>query len=165
MVPRGRRCGDSEAWRGAGAASLSASSCRSIICFFTAYTGAGQPRFYLALNPELPNPGYAAFVVMTKDMEAREQVRSRLLASVDEQFPQVWVRVTRLELGPPVGFPVQFRVVGPDTQKVREIAREVEAVVASSPKVRDVQLDWNDPVRVLKVDLDQDKGKGRHCGP
>jgi multidrug efflux pump subunit AcrB len=133
--------------------------------FFTAYTGAGQPRFYLALNPELPNPGYAVFVVMTQDMEARERVRSRLMASVDEQFPQAWVRVTRLELGPPVGFPVQFRVVGPDTQKVREIAREVEAVVASSPKVRDVQLDWNDPVRTLKVDLDQDKARALGLAP
>ena len=127
--------------------------------FFTAYTGAGQPRFYLSLNPELPNPGYAVFIVMTRDTEARERVRSRLMASVNEQFPEVWFRVTRLELGPPVGFPVQFRVVGPDTQVVRRIAREVEAVVASSPKVRDVQLDWNDPVRTLKVDLDQDKAR------
>ena len=135
------------------------------IRFFTAYTGAGQPRFYLSLNPELPNPGYAVFIVMTKDMEARERVRSRLMASVDQQFPQMWVRVTRLELGPPVGFPVQFRVVGPDTQKVREIAREVEHVVASSPKVRDVQLDWNDPVRTLKVDLDQDKARALGLAP
>ena len=87
--------------------------------FFTAYTGAGAPRFYLALNPELPNPGYAQFVVMTKDLEARERVRSRLMAAADQQFPQAWVRVTRLELGPPVGYPVQFRVVGPDTQVVR----------------------------------------------
>ena len=102
---------------------------------------------------------------MTKDMEARERVRSRLMASVDEQFPQVWVRVTRLELGPPVGYPVQFRVVGPDTQKVREIAREVEQVMASSPKVRDVQLDWNDPVRTLKVDLDQDKARALGLTP
>jgi multidrug efflux pump subunit AcrB len=133
--------------------------------FFTAYTGAGQPRFYLSLNPELPNPGYAVFIVMTKDTEARELVRSRLMASVDEQFPQVWVRVTRLELGPPVGFPVQFRVVGPDTQKVREIAREVEAAVASNPKVRDLQLDWNDPVRTLKVDLDQDKARALGLAP
>jgi multidrug efflux pump subunit AcrB len=129
------------------------------IRFFTAYTGAGQPRFYLSLDPELPNPGYAVFIVMTKDTEARERVRSRLMASGNEQFPEVWIRVTRLELGPPVGFPVQFRVVGPDTQVVRRIAREVEAVVASSPKVRDVQLDWNDPVRTLKVDLDQDKAR------
>ena len=75
------------------------------------------------------------------------------------------MRVTRLELGPPVGFPVQFRVVGPDTQKVRSIAREVEAVVASSPKVRDVQLDWNDPVRTLRVDLDQDKARALGLAP
>jgi len=126
---------------------------------FTAYTGAGQPRFYLALDPELPNPGYAAFVVVTKDLQARERVRARLMAGADEQFPKVWVRVTRLELGPPVGFPIQFRVVGPDTLKVREIAREVEAVVAASPKVRDVQLDWNDPVRMMKVEVDQDKAR------
>jgi len=133
--------------------------------FYTAYTGAGQPRFYLSLDPELPNPGYAAFVVMTKGLEAREQVRSRLMASVNEQFPNVWVRVTRLELGPPVGFPVQFRVVGPDTLKVREIARQVEAVVAASPKVRDVQLDWNDPVRTLRVDIDQDKARTLGLAP
>jgi multidrug efflux pump subunit AcrB len=133
--------------------------------FFTAYTGAGQPRFYLSLDPELPNPGYAVFIVMTRDTEARERVRSRLMASVDKEFPQVWVRVTRLELGPPVGFPVQFRIVGPDTQKVREIAREVEAVVASSLKVRDVQLDWNDPVRTLRVDLDQDKARALGLAP
>ncbi len=135
------------------------------IRFFTAYTGAGQPRFYISLDPELPNPGYAIFVVMTKDTEARERVRSRLMASVNEEFPEVWVRVTRLELGPPVGFPVQFRVVGPDTQRVRSIAREVEAVVASSPKVRDVQLDWNDPVRTLRVDLDQDKARALGLAP
>jgi len=132
---------------------------------FTAYTGAGLPRFYLALNPELPNPGYAVFVVVTKGVEAREHVRSRLMALANDEFPGAWVRVTRLELGPPVGFPVQFRVVGPDTQKVREIAREVEAVVASSPKVRDVQLDWNDPVRTLKVDLDQDKARALGLAP
>lgn len=133
--------------------------------FFTAYTGAGAPRFYLALNPELPNAGYAQFVVMTKDLQARERVRSRLMASADQQFPQAWVRVTRLELGPPVGFPVQFRVVGPDTQVVREIARKVEHVVASSPKVRDVQLDWNDPVRALRVQLDQDKARALGLAP
>lgn len=133
--------------------------------FFTAYTGAGQPRFILSLNPEMPNPGYAVFVVMTKDTEARERVRSRLMARVDAEFPQAWVRVTRLELGPPVGFPVQFRVVGPDTQKVREIAREVQAVMASSPKLRDVQFDWNDPVRALRVDIDQDKARALGLAP
>src|SRR4029434_9976301 len=76
-----------------------------------------------------------------------------------------WVRVTRPEMGPAVGYPVQFRVVGPDTQKVREIAREVEHVMSSSPKVRDVQFDWNDPVRTLKVDLDQDKARALGLTP
>ena len=133
--------------------------------FFTAYTGAGAPRFYLSLNPELPNPGYAQFVVMTKDLEAREAVRERLINAADQQFPQAWLRVTRLELGPPVGYPVQFRVVGPDTQVVRQIAREVEQAVASNPKVRDVQLDWNDPVRALKVQLDQDKASALGLTP
>ncbi|PKO31313.1 MAG: multidrug transporter AcrB [Betaproteobacteria bacterium HGW-Betaproteobacteria-7] len=127
--------------------------------FFTAYTGASAPRFYLSLNPELPNPGYGQFIVMTKDLEARERVRSRLMAMVDEQFPQTWVRITRLELGPPVGFPVQFRIVGPDTQKVRSIAREVDHVVASHPQARDVQLDWNEPVRTLGVEIDQEKAR------
>ncbi|EJM72486.1 cation/multidrug efflux pump [Pseudomonas sp. GM49] len=133
--------------------------------FYTAYTGAGAPRFYLSLNPELPNPGFAQFVVMTRDLDARERVRARLVASSDQQFPQAWVRVTRLELGPPVGYPVQFRVVGPDTQVVRKIARDVEKVIASNPKVRDLQLDWNDPVRTLKVELDQDKASALGLTP
>ncbi|HET9651215.1 MAG TPA: efflux RND transporter permease subunit, partial [Usitatibacter sp.] len=133
--------------------------------FFTVYTGAGAPRFYLSLDPELPNPGFAQFIVMTKDLEARERVRSKLMAEAPAQFPEAWIRVTRLELGPPVGFPVQFRVVGPDTQKVREIAREVEHVVASSDKVRDVQLNWYDPVRTLRVDLDQDKARALGLTP
>jgi multidrug efflux pump subunit AcrB len=133
--------------------------------YFTAYTGAGAPRFYLSLNPELPNPGFAQLVVMTKDLDARERVRARLMTAADQQFPQAWVRVTRLELGPPVGYPVQFRVVGPDTQVVRRIAREVQNVVASNPKVRDLQLDWNDPVRTLKVELDQDKASALGLTP
>jgi multidrug efflux pump subunit AcrB len=133
--------------------------------FYTAYTGAGQPRFYLSLNPELPNPGYAVLIVMTKDVTAREKVRARLMAMANDEFPEAWVRVTRLELGPPVGYPVQFRIVGPDTQKVREIAREVQAVVAANPNVRDVQLDWNDPVRTLRVDVDQEKARALGLAP
>ena len=133
--------------------------------FYTAYTGAGAPRFYLSLDPELPNPGYAQFVVMTRDLEARERVRSRLMAMAGERFPQAWVRVTRLELGPPVGFPIQYRIVGADTQVVRTIARQVEQVVASNPQVRDVQLDWNDPVRALGVELDQEKVRALGLSP
>jgi len=89
--------------------------------FFTAYTGAGTPIFYLSIQPELPNPGFAQFVVKTAGIEQRERVRARLmdLFGKDEFMPDVRARVTRLEFGPPVGFPVQFRVIGPDKAQVR----------------------------------------------
>ncbi len=131
------------------------------IAYFTAYTGQGSPRFYLSLQPELPNPGYAQFVLMTRSLEAREAVRARLMAlfDADREFPAVRGRVLRLEFGPPVGFPVQFRVTGPDAAEVRRIAYEVRDIVRASPLVRDTQLDWNDQVRALKLDVDQDKAR------
>ncbi|MDD3596278.1 efflux RND transporter permease subunit [Sulfuricurvum sp.] len=133
----------------------------SNVTSFTAYTGAGTPRFFLSLFPELPNPSYAEFVVVTPNLEAREQVRSRLmeLFAKNEAFPDVRGRVTRLEFGPPVGFPVQFRIIGPDEQKVREIAYRVRDIVRSSPLVRDTQLDWNEQVRSIAVHVDQDKAR------
>lgn len=126
---------------------------------FTAYTGAGSPRFYLSLSPELPNPGYAQFVIMTRDLSAREAVRSRLLQlfKTNEQFLSLRGRVARLEFGPPVGFPVQFRVIGPDTQEVRRIAERVRAEMAKSPLIRDPQFDWGEQVRVQRVKVDQEK--------
>lgn len=126
---------------------------------FTAYTGAGSPRFYLSLSPELPNPAYAQVVVLTRDLDAREAVRRRLLKLFEsnEQFPTLRGRVVRLEFGPPVGFPVQFRVVGPDTDTVRVIAEKVRARVAQSDLVRDVQLDWSEKARVQRVVVDQVK--------
>mgnify|MGYP006196493469 CR=1 FL=1 len=131
------------------------------IDFFTAYTGQGSPRFYLSLQPELPNPGYAQFVVMPRDLEAREVVRSRLLAlfETDQEFPNLRGRVLRLEFGPPVGFPVQFRVTGPDTAEVRRIAYQVRDIVSQNSLVRDTQLDWNDQVRALRLNVDQDKAR------
>ncbi len=129
--------------------------------FFTAYTGAGTPRFYLSIQPELPNPGFAQFVVKTAGTEQRERVRARLmnLFEKDEALPDVQARVTRLEFGPPVGFPVQFRVIGPDKAQVREIAYRVRDTVRQSPLVRDTQLDWNEQVRTVQVHVDQDKAR------
>jgi multidrug efflux pump len=129
--------------------------------YFTAYTGAGSPRFYLSLQPELPDPGYAQFVIMTAGLEQREAVRKRLLAIFEknEEFPQVRGRVVRLDFGPPVGFQVQFRVMGPDTEKLREISYQVRAEMQKSPLVRDTQLDWNEQVRAINVDVDQDKAR------
>ncbi len=129
--------------------------------FFTAYTGGGTPRFYLSIQPELPNPGFAQFVIKTAGVEQRERVRARLmdLFAKDEAFPDVNARVTRLEFGPPVGFPVQFRVIGPDKAQVREIAYRVRDTVRKSPLVRDTQLDWNEQVRSVQVHVDQDKAR------
>jgi len=128
---------------------------------FTAYTGAGSPRFYLSLEPELPNPGYAQFVIMTANTEDREALRSRLLAyfDKDEAQPLVRGRVMRLEFGPPVGFPVQFRVIGPDPDTVRGIAYRVRDIVRESNLVRDTQLNWNERVRTQQVRVDQDKAR------
>ncbi len=94
---------------------------------FTAYTGAGSPRFFLSLNPDLASPNYAKFIIQTDGAEARERLRSKLtkLFEADKEFPNLRGRVTRLKFGPPVGFPVQFRIVGPEVSKVREIAYRV----------------------------------------
>lgn len=128
---------------------------------FTVYTGSGTPRFYLSMEPELPNPGYAQFVIMTSGIEAREALRTRLLDyfAKDEAQPLVRGRVLRLEFGPPVGFPVQFRVIGPDPDTVRGIAYRVRDIVGGSPLVRDTQLNWNERVRSQRIHVDQDKAR------
>jgi multidrug efflux pump subunit AcrB len=131
------------------------------IAHFTAYTGAGAPRFFLSISADLPNPGLAQIIVNTKSIADREAVRGRLLElfAKGEQLPDLRGRVTRFEFGPPVGFPVQFRVIGPDAAQVREIAYRVRDKVRDSPLVRDTQLDWNEQVRAIHVQLDQDKAR------
>ncbi|MFN7666429.1 MAG: efflux RND transporter permease subunit [Inhella sp.] len=124
---------------------------------FTAYTGAGSPRFYLSLSPELPNPGYAQFVVQTAGLKEREALRTRLRQLFDEnaELPDAHARVTRLEFGPPVGYPVQFRILGPDPDELRRLAQQVRNEVDKSPLVRDVQLDWFEPVRRIQVEVNR----------
>ncbi len=131
------------------------------IAHFTAYTGAGAPRFFLSISADLPNPGLAQIIVNTRSTDDREAVRGRLLDlfAKGEQFPDLRGRVTRFEFGPPVGFPVQFRVIGPSTAQVREIAYRVRDTVRASPLVRDTQLDWNEQVRAVSVQLDQDQAR------
>lgn len=128
---------------------------------FTAYTGAGAPRFFLSLSADLPNPGLAQIVVQTANVADREAVRARLLDlfARGEAFPDLRGRVSRFEFGPPVGFPVQFRVIGPDAAQVREIAYRVRDLVRQSLLVRDTQLDWNEQVRTMRVRLDQDQAR------
>ena len=131
------------------------------VAHFTAYTGAGAPRFFLSISADLPNPGLAQVIVNTRSIADREAVRGRLLALFErnEAFPDLRARVTRFEFGPPVGFPVQFRVIGPDAVQVRELAYRVRDTVRQSPLVRDTQLDWNEQVRTIDVELDQSKAR------
>ena len=125
---------------------------------FTTYVGEGSPRFFLALNPVLPNESFALTVVMTKGAEARERLKAKLEKAVaDGAVTEARVRIDRLNFGPPVGFPVQFRVVGSDPLKVREIADEVRDVMRKDPNTVDVQLDWNEQVKHIELKINQDR--------
>jgi multidrug efflux pump len=134
---------------------------------FTAYTGAGAPRFYMALNPDLPDPSFAKFVIQAKSPEARERLRARLqeLFASDTEFALPRMRVVRLEFGPPVGFPVQFRVVGPNPTKVREVAHRVRDIVRQNPHARDAQLEWDEPSKVVRLKVDQDRARALGLTP
>src|SRR6185369_1699321 len=92
------------------------------IATYTSYIGQGSPRFWLGLNPQLPNEAFAEIVIVPKDVEARERIKARLEKAVnDGDLTEARVRVDRFNFGPPVGFPVQFRVIGPDPNTVRDI--------------------------------------------
>ena len=126
---------------------------------FVSYVGSGTPRFFLPLDQQLVNANFGQFVVNAKDNEAREIVRSRLIALFAGDFPELRGRVTRLENGPPVGFPVQFRVVGEDKQVIRGIANEVAAVMRENRWTRDVNVDWEEASRVIRLEIDQDRAR------
>ncbi len=134
---------------------------------FTAYTGAGSPRFYLSLSPELPNPGYAQLVVQTAGTPEREALRAKLKALFNggEFLPDAHGRVTRLEFGPPVGYPVQFRLLGPEPAELRRLAEAVRAEVRKSPLVRDVQLDWFEQVRRIEVEVNRSEAARAGISP
>jgi len=124
--------------------------------WYTSYIGAGPPRFFLAYNPPLPNDAVATIVLTTRDPEARERVRARLMAfAAREGAPEARVRVSRLELGPPVGFPVQFRVIGTDLAAVRRAADQVLQALRNTPGARDAQLAWGERAPSMRLELDQ----------
>src|ERR1700750_3412914 len=132
----------------------------------TACVGQGSPRFWLGLNPQLPNEAFAEIVIVAKDVQARERIKAKIENAVaDGALSEARVRVDRFNFGPPVGFPVQFRVVGPDTGKVREIAYQVRDVMRQNPNVKDVQLDWNEQSPYLKLVVDQDRARALGLTP
>jgi multidrug efflux pump len=126
---------------------------------FVAYIGVGSPRYYLPLDIQLAHRGFAQFIILTKNLEEREALRSDLLKLFETDFPSLRASVLRLENGPPVGFPVQFRVDGNDLPKIREIAHQVADIMRANPNLANVQLGWEEPSKVMKVSIDQSKAR------
>ncbi len=126
---------------------------------FSTYVGQGAIRFYLPIDVALPNDFFAQSVVVTKGLKQREQVRARLEQALTTHFPEVVARIYPLELGPPVGWPVKYRVSGPDPQGVRSISLQVADLLGATAGVRNVNFDWVEPARVMRIRIDQDQAR------
>ncbi|WP_448191616.1 efflux RND transporter permease subunit [Azospirillum sp. sgz301742] len=127
--------------------------------YWVAYTGGGSPRFYLPLDQQLQNANFAQFVVMTKGLEEREEVLNRLEARLETAFPAARVRISRLENGPPVGYPVQFRVTGDNPATIRKIAYAVRDRMRAHPNIANVHLDWDELSKRARLEVDIAKAR------
>jgi multidrug efflux pump len=125
----------------------------------TSYVGNGSPRFYLPLDVQTPNLNLGEIMVMTRGGEARERVLANIQQWFESDFPLVRGRVNRLENGPPVGYPVQFRVFGQDNRQVQAIADQVAAILRADSHIRRVNQDWGERLKRVRVDVDQDKAR------
>ena len=126
---------------------------------YVGYMGSGSPRYYLSLDQKLPAASVAQFVILTRNIEEREQVMDWLEEILNRDFPMVRTRVARLENGPPVGYPLQFRVSGEHIPQVRELARRVAEHVRDNPHTQNVHLDWEEPSKVVRLNVDQNRAR------
>jgi len=129
------------------------------VASWSTYVGRGAIRFYLPLNVQLANDFFAQAVVIAKDVSARERLHAALEKKLAEDLPGVVSRVSPLELGPPVGWPVQYRVSGPDLGQVRAISLQLGAILGSDNNLRRVNFDWMEPARKVRVEIDQDQAR------
>ncbi len=125
----------------------------------TTWIGSGVPRFYLPLNQVFPQSNVSQAILLPKDLAARERLRTRLPTLLAAEFGEARTRVKVLPNGPPVDYPVQFRVVGPDAKLVRQAADQVKEVLRVHPSMRGVNDNWNEQIKVLHLDIDQDKAR------
>ncbi len=133
---------------------------RPQIDHYVDFVGAGSPRFYLSLDQQLAAPNFAQFVITAKSVKEREALRQILADVLHDQFPAVRTRITRLENGPPVGFPVQFRVTGPEIGTVRQISEQVAGIMRRDVDTTNVQFDWDEPAeRSVRFEVDQTKAR------
>jgi multidrug efflux pump len=126
---------------------------------FVAYLGTGAPRFYLPLDIQMPHRGFGQFVILSKSLAEREALRSDLLRQFENDFPALRASVLRLENGPPVGFPVQFRVSGTNISQIRALSQQIAEVMRSNTNLVNVQLNWEEPSKAVKVEIDQAKAR------
>ena len=126
---------------------------------WSTYVGRGAIRFYLPLNVQLPNDFFSQSVIVAKDVAARERLRVKLENALAKDFPNAISRVYPLELGPPVGWPIQYRVSGPDLSQVRETALKLAQIIAGNPLATHVNFDWMEPERQVAVRIDQDEAR------
>src|SRR4051812_30852035 len=131
----------------------------SDVSHWSTYVGRGAIRFYLPLNVQLANDFFSQAVIVAKDVAARERLRAKLETFLANEFPSAISRVSPLELGPPVGWPMQYRVSGPDVAQVREIAFKLSQIIASNPKAEKVNFDWIEPARQVRIRVDQDEAR------
>ena len=126
---------------------------------WSSYVGQGAVRFYLPLDSQLANPYFGQIVVVTKDLDARGRVKARLDALAAKSFSDIDVFVHYLDLGPPVGRPIQYRVSGPDIQTVRSLALNLAGIVGNNDHIGSVKFDWNEPGKSIEIDILQDKAR------
>ena len=126
---------------------------------YVAYVGTGSPRFYLPLDQQLPQSSFAQFVVLASSLEDRDEIRKSLDVQIRQLLPNVRTRVALLENGPPVGYPIQYRVSGEDLNTVREWAQRVSKVIGENPNTHNVHLDWGEPSKMIYLDIDQDRAR------
>ena len=127
---------------------------------YSSYVGNGAPRFFLSLDQQLFADNFGQFIIVTKDLQAREDIKKRLDDKfAGPEFADVRVRVVRLENGPPIGYPVQFRVMGDDLVKLREIAGEVSTMMRADTTLQNVNFDWNEKIKSVRVEVDQDRAR------
>jgi multidrug efflux pump subunit AcrB len=125
----------------------------------TLWIGAGVPRFYLPLNQIFPQPNVSQAILLPKDLAARERLRRLLPTLLAEQFSEARTRVKVLPNGPPVDYPVMFRVIGDDLAQVRRFGDEARAILATDERVRGINDNWNEPIKSLQLHIDQDKAR------
>lgn len=124
----------------------------------SSYVGAGAPRFFISANPEQPDPAFAKLIAIGHDAAARNRIMQELQRRIDAgEFPEARVRVTRLLFGPPVQWPVSFRLVGPDPVELRRLGNELRELMQAHPHTRNTHLDWDERAPVLQVDADLDR--------